>query len=213
MPFELGHPLGMPNNTAFQKEVLLAVLKLLEVPEGPVLEDFPEDVPVSGQHPTVLACPINISIEDTVGGTETERLCTAFKNEIISMRPWYDMAVKKRARTTVGVSGLDLAAIGEFICAFNKDNLPENPRQDISLANELRFTVEDLKAYYFEAVITQPGMEVSSARPLLDWFWRNTVAGKTLLAVGEVCAESEDESLQRIGNGLIANSKAVSSRN
>ncbi len=213
VPFELGHPLGMPNAPAFQKEVLLAALKLLEVPEGPVLEDFPKDAPVSSEQPTVLACPLNISIEDTTGGTEAERLCTAFKNEIMSMRPWYDMAVKKRVRTTVGVSGLEPGAIGDFVCSFTKDNVPGNPRQDISLADELRFTVEDLKAYYFEAITAQPGMEVSSARPLLGWFWQDTVAGKVLLAVGEVCAKSEDESLQRIGNGLIANSKTVSSRN
>jgi hypothetical protein len=203
----------MPNAPVFQKKVLLSALKLLEEPEGPVLEDFPEDAPVSSGQPVVLACPINIRIEDTAGGTEAEKLCTAFKNEIMSMRPWYDMAVKKRGRTTVGVSKLDPAAMGDFICSFTEDNVPENPRQDISLADELRFSVEDLKAYYFEAVTTQPGMEVSSARPLLGWFWKDTIAGKSLLAVGEVCTNSEDESLQRIGRGLITSSGTVSSRN
>ena len=78
---------------------------------------------------------------------------------------------------------------------------------------ELRFSVEDLKAYYFEAVTAQPGMEVSSAKPLLGWFWKDTVAGKTLLAVGESCTKSEDESLQRIGKGLIASSSTVSAKN
>ncbi len=213
VPFEFGHPLGIPNAPVFQKKVLLSVLRLLEAPEGPVLEDFPEDAPVSSAQPTVLACPVNIRIEDTAGGTETEKLCTAFKNEIMSMRPWYDMAVKKRGRTTVGISKLDLAAVGDFICSFTKDNAPENPRQDISLADELRFSVEDLKAYYFEAVTAQPGMEVSSARPLIGWLWKDTIAGKTLLAVGEVCTQSEDESLQRIGRSLIASSATVDYRN
>jgi hypothetical protein len=203
----------MPNNPVFQKGVLLSALKLLEVPEGPVLEDFPEDAPVSSEQSTVLACPVNITIEDTTVGTEAEKLCAAFKSEIMSMRPWYDMAVKKRARTTVGVSKLDPDAMGDFICSFTDSSVPENPRQDISLADELRFSVEDLKAYYFEAVTAQPGMEVSSAGPLLDWFWKDTVAGKVLLAVGESCTNGEDESLQRIGKGLIANSRTVSSRN
>ena len=203
----------MPNAPVFQKKVLLSALKLLEAPGGPVLEDFPEDAPVSNEQPTVLACPVNITIEDATGATETEKLCAAFKSEMMSMRPWYDMAVKKRGRTTVGVSKLDLAVMGDFVCSFVEGNLPENPRQDISLADELRFTVEDLKAYYFEAVTTQPGMEVSSARPLLGWFWKDTIAGKTLLAVGEVCTKSEDESLQRIGKGLIASSGTVSSSN
>lgn len=211
VPFELGHPLGMPNNPLFQKKVLLAALKLLEAPSGPVLEDFPEDIPVSNEQPAVLACPVNIRIEDTADGTEAEKLCAAFKNEIMSMRPWYDRAVKKRERTTVGVSKLNLAAMGDFICSFTEDNAPENPRQDISLADELRFSVEDLKAYYFEAVTAQPGMVVSSTKPLLGWFWRDTIAGKALLAVGESCLKSEDESLQRIGRGLVASSGAVSS--
>ncbi len=203
----------MPNASVFQKKVLLSALKLLEAPEGPVLEDFPEDAPVSSEQPVVLACPINIRIEDTASGTEAEKLCAAFNNEIMSMRPWYDMAVKKRGRTTVGVSKLDPVAMGDFICSFTGENAPENPRQDISLADELRFSVEDIKAYYFEAVTAQPGMDVSSARPLLSWFWKDTVAGKALLAVGESCTKSEDESLQRIGRGLITSSGTIISRN
>ncbi len=212
MPFELGHPLGAPNEPTFQKKVLLSALKLLEAPSGPVLEDFPEDIPISNEQPIVLACPINIRIEDMAGGTEAEKLCAAFKNEIMSMRPWNDMAVKKRGRTTVGVSKLDPTAIGDFICSFIEGNLPENPRQDISLVDELRFSVEDSKAYYFEAATAQPGMVVSSAKPLLGWFWRDTIAGKALLAVGESCLKSEDESLQGVGRGLVASSGAVSSR-
>ena len=206
VPFELGHPLGIPNDPVFQKQVLLAALKLLEVPEGPVLEDFSGDIPVSGEQTTVLACPVTITIEDTASGTETEQLCVAFKKEMVSMRPWYDMAVKKRARTTVGISKLDLGAMGDFICSFLDGNVPENPRQDISLAYELRFTVEDIKAYYYEAVTVQPGMEVSSTKPLSDWFWRDTIAGKTLLAVGEGCIKSGDESLQGYGRRLITSS-------
>ncbi len=213
VPFELGHPLGIPNDPVFQKKVLLAALQLLEAPEGPVLADFPEDAPVSSEQTTVLACPLNIAIEDSSGDTEMEKLCAAFKNEVMSMRPWYDMAVKQRARTTVGVSKLDPVAMGDFICSFVAGNVPENPRQDISLADELRFTVEDLKAYYFEAVTAQPGMKVSSAKPLLGWFWGDTIAGKTLLAVGEVCAESADEALQRTGRGLVAASGTASPRN
>ncbi|MFC2035070.1 hypothetical protein ACFLUJ_02985 [Chloroflexota bacterium] len=209
VPFEFGHPLGMPNAPVLQKRVLLSALKLLEAPMGPVLEDFPEDAPVSGEQPVVLACPINIHIEDAAGNTEEERLCAAFKNEIVSMRPWYDMAVKQRSRTTVGLSKLDLATMGDFICSFIEDTVPDNPRQDISLADELRFSVEDLKAYYFEAVTAQPGMKVSSAKPLLGWFWRDTIAGKALLAVAASCINTEDKTLQRVGKGMVASSGTV----
>ena len=49
VPFELGRPLGPPNDAAFQKRVLIAALKLLEASGGPVLEDYPEDAPGGGE--------------------------------------------------------------------------------------------------------------------------------------------------------------------
>ena len=45
--FELGRPLGVPDDPAFQKRVLLAALRLLDTDSGPVLEDFGEDAPAS----------------------------------------------------------------------------------------------------------------------------------------------------------------------
>ncbi len=46
VPFELGRPFGPPSDTAFQKRVILAALRLLERERGPVIiEDFPEDDP------------------------------------------------------------------------------------------------------------------------------------------------------------------------
>ncbi len=73
------------------------------------------------------------------------------------MRPWYDMAVKKRGRTTFGVSGLDLDTIGDFICTFLGGGVPENPRQDISLTYTLNLATDDIKAYYCEGITAQPG--------------------------------------------------------
>jgi hypothetical protein len=36
VPFELGRPLGVPNDAAWQTRVLQSALELIEVPEGPV---------------------------------------------------------------------------------------------------------------------------------------------------------------------------------
>jgi len=47
VPFELGRPLGIPNDPAFQRRILLATLQLFEAPSGPVLEDYPEDAPIA----------------------------------------------------------------------------------------------------------------------------------------------------------------------
>ena len=42
VPFELGHPLGAPNEPELQTRVLRGVLRLLERETGPVLEDWQE---------------------------------------------------------------------------------------------------------------------------------------------------------------------------
>lgn len=200
--FELGRPLGIPNDPSFQKRVLLATLKLLEAPDGPRLEDFPEDAPASPDEITVLSCPVNF-VQKGMDTGETEQLHAAFNREIISMRPWYDMAVKKRGRTTVGVSGINLEAIGDFIYSFLKGVEPENPRDDIPLAYTLKFAVDDLKAYYFEGITAQPGQESVSSQVLADWFWWETVAGKVLLAVKETGKTNEDDLMRTVSSKLI----------
>lgn len=206
--FELGRPLGLPNAPALQKRVLLAALKLLEAPNGPLLEDFPEDVPASADAVTTLACPVNfVQNESDLG--ETDQLCAAFNREMMAMRPWYDLAVEKHGRTTVGASRIDLDALGDFICSFLTDNEPENPRDDLSLAYTLKLAADDLKAYYNEGITAQPGQESASSRVLTDWFWGETVAAEVLLAVKKVCQKSEDRLTQIIGGGLIVPSAAA----
>lgn len=200
--FELGRPLGVPNDPAFQKQVLLAALELLEAPSGPVLEDFPEDAPVSKDQITPLAYPVNF-VQKEVNLTDTEQLCAALKREMVSMRPWYEMAVKKSGRTTVGVSGLDIATIGDFLCSFLEGGVPENPREDISLSYTLNLATDDLKAYYSEGITSQPGQESPSSKVLSDWFWGETLAAKVLLAIKEVCMKSEDGLMRIVGSMLI----------
>ncbi len=202
MPFELGRPLGVPSDAPFQTKVLLAALKLFEARSGPVLEDFPEDAPVSEDTDTVWACPLNLSTEKA-DLNSTEQLREAFKREMIQLRSWYDLAVKKRGRTTVGVSGLSLERISDFISAFLGGNIPENPRQDLPVGLMLRLAVDDLKAYYFEAVSAQPGHALPGSDTFADWFWGDTVAGKVLLTVRQSCAKSDDTMLQAVGMKLL----------
>lgn len=199
--FELGHPLGVPDNADFQKRVLLALLKLLEAPGAPLLEDFPEDAPESDEI-TILACPVNFT-QAAVETGETDQMQVAFRREMTAMRPWYDMAVAKRQRTTVGVSGIELEALCDFIYPFVKGEEPENPRDDMSLAYTLKLAVEDLKSYYIEGITAQPGQADTSSRVLRDWFWDETVAGKVLLAVKKFCEASTDETMKMIGSHFL----------
>lgn len=43
VPFNLGRPLGAPDDQDLQRRVLTAALSLLEAKHGPVLEGFPEE--------------------------------------------------------------------------------------------------------------------------------------------------------------------------
>ena len=171
-------------------------MNLLESPEGPILADYPEDAPPS-EGPATLACPISFPQLETES-SDVEKLRAAFMEEISHMRPWYDMAVKKRTRTTVGVAGLEPLALGNFIGAFLDGAMPESPREEIAPPALLKLGVEDLKAYYFEAVTAQPGQENADSQTLAQWFWRETVAGKVLVALRNAHKDSEDEMMQRV---------------
>jgi hypothetical protein len=200
--FELGRPLGIPNDPAFQKHVLLAALKLLEVRSGPVLVDYPKDAPPSHDIPTTLACPVYFAqAEDNL--SEVEQLCAVFRREFISLKPWYDMAIKKRGRTTVGISGIALDDVIDFLCSFLEGVVPENPRTDISLPYTLSLAVNDLKAYYYESITAQPGQESVSSSVLTNWFWCETVAGQVLFTIKKASKKSEDVLMQIVGNALI----------
>lgn len=187
--FEFGRPLGIPDDAAFQRWVLLALLTLFEATEGPVLHDFPEDAPEVGDDAMVLSCPVYYDRNEVEPG-ETDPLQTAFQREIKAMRPWYEMAVAKRHRTTVGASRIDLDALGDFIYTFVRGEEPENPCDDISLGLTMKLAVEDLKAYYIEGVTAQPGQSGASSEMLKDWFWGETVAGKVLLKLKKACEMS-----------------------
>jgi len=200
--FQMGHPLGTPDDPDFQKRVLTAVLGLLEAPgEPPVLVDFPEDEPENDEI-TVLSCPVNFAQSADESG-ETDPLQVSLRREMTAMRPWYDMAVSKRQRTTVGVSNIELEALGDFIYAFVKGEEPENPVKDTPLVYILKYAVEDLKSYYIEGITAQPGQSGASSQVLQDWFWEETVAGKVLLALKKVLEASPDKMTSMVGSHFV----------
>lgn len=197
VPFDLGRPLGPPGDADFQKRVLLALLSMFEKATGPVLDDFPEDEPETSGEIMVLSCPVDFTgaMEQSM---ETDPLLSAFRHEMMALRPWYDMGVARRQRTTVGVSGIDLEALGDFIYSFLEGAWPDNPRSDIPLEYTLKFAVEDLLSFYIEAITSQPGQEDVSGRALRKWFWDETEAAKVLLKLKEVCQSSPDESMSHM---------------
>ena len=115
VPFELGRPLGAPNDPGFQIKVIRTVLGLLEVSSGPILEDFPEEAPiVADDEEAVLACPYVPGEEKR----EPNRLSEDFVREINSLKPWYLEAKKKSAEEEFGVSQLGIDEIAQLFSSI-----------------------------------------------------------------------------------------------
>lgn len=193
VPFLLGRPFGAPNEPEFQRRVLRALLSLFERPTGPVLEDFPEDAPAIDAHEGDFACPVSFA----PASVKEEGLAQAMRNEIAQLAPWYDLAVRRRGRTTVGVSGMKVDEAASHAAAY-LDAEPRPPAVDGWTAGvALKRVCDDVKAYYYEAVAAQPGN--LSPQAIDNWFWRETAAAKVFLAIQRVCLKSSDESLQPLG--------------
>jgi hypothetical protein len=201
VPFELGRPLGAPNDPAFQTRVLTEALKLLEAFQGPVLKDFAEDVPQHHAYGGPPACPIDFQAR-TEPVSEVGQLLKAFKEEFSQMQSWYDLARQERGRTTAQTSGSDAEKLIDVITGFVEKRSLAVADEQISQGTALRTAVEDLKAYYLEAVSIQPGQPVDS-RSLADWFWGQTAAAQVIQKIREICKESRDDSLKHTTHALI----------
>ncbi len=163
--------------------------------------DYGEDAPPS-EGPTILACSVSFpQLADN--GSDVDMLRTNFMVEISHMQPWYDLALTKRTRTTVGVAGMEPHALGEFIGGFLEGNIPSSPREDLAPAAVLKLAVEDQKAFYFEAASAQPGQEKADSQTLAEWFWRETVAGKVFVALREAHIDTQDGMIQRVVGRLL----------
>lgn len=67
----------------------------------------------------------------------------------------------------------------------------------------LNFAVDDLKAYYYEAVSAQPGKGLPDASALESWFWQQTAVSRILFQINELCLESNDKMMQLVGKILL----------
>ncbi|HWS75863.1 MAG TPA: hypothetical protein VN324_12045 [Quisquiliibacterium sp.] len=205
VPFMLGRPLGAPDDPGFQREVLLAVLSLFEEPSGPVLRDFPRDAPASGasgeaQEDEGAACPVSFS-RPQPAGEGVPALAAALQEEIAQLRPWHDLATRRRGGTGIGVSGLSVEQAGAFLTSMLETRSPANPRADLSLGQMLKFAADDLRTFYEEAATAQPG-ELSAAA-LQRWVHLQTIAGEVLLAAHRAGLASEDSSVRLVAEKLL----------
>ena len=193
VPFMLGRPFGAPGEPGFQRKVLRPLLSLFERASGPVLEDFPEDAPAAEGQENGFACPVSFAAPTSAA----VGLAAKMQAEIANLAPWYDLAKRRRGRTTVGVFGATVADAARHVASY-VDGAPEPPpASGWSAGVAVKRACDDLKAYYYEAVAAQPGNLAPKA--IEEWFWRETAAAQAFLAIRQICLKSDDESLKPLG--------------
>lgn len=194
LDFPMGRPLGKPNDPDYQKKIIRAAFELLDKPSGPVLEDFPEVIPVKDGRMGYALPPELVLTTDDVG--DVDALLAEVQAEIDELRPAYEAAVAARGRTTVGASELAVSNLAPHIAAFVKGGRPGSPRKGLSPIPALKLVIEDLAAYYTEARTHRDGID--DIEELGKWFWEESKAGQLILWLEAVALESEDRVLRQI---------------
>jgi hypothetical protein len=183
VPFELGRPLGPPNHPDFQKDVLRSLLALFSRESGPVLEDYPHESPVTEEMDAVWSCPLPLPpLEEAA--TPGDALAQALRQEVGNLAPWYGESVRRRGRTTFGLSGLTadrMDEIAEFLARMAAGEDAEPPQGLTEpMPQAIRYMVDDVKAYYMEAVNEQPGAPPPGGARMWTWFYHETRMGEAL---------------------------------
>ena len=201
VPYPLGRPFGAPNDATVQTRVLRQALELLEAPSGPVLVDAIEP----GEHvveEVSWVCPVSFASPDA----EDVGLGTRVTREMAQLRPWYDLGLERRGRTTVGLSSLPVDESAEMLSRYIARQTP--PTDDaIAEADSLRWSAGDLKSYYLEAATAQPGTD--AAAQLESWFWGDTAAGELLKQLREVCLAHDDPGVRDVGDFMLMSEEYV----
>jgi hypothetical protein len=211
VPFELGRPLGVPNDPAFQKRVMHAAFELLDAQRGPILVDYPEDVPAASaaldaESMNGMVCPVDFPAPPDATAPSSE-IGRALLSEVAALEPWYDFAVTRRGRTTVGPSGLSIVEAAKYVAAFLEDQATGCPRDDMPAARVLKLAYEDLKAYYTEAITAQPGY--ASSKRVEDWLFGETVLGAALWRLRDICLAAEDKPYGYLGRNSVVPDRQI----
>ncbi len=204
VPFPLGRPLGAPDQPDFQRDVLLSSLRLLETAAETTLTDYPHDAPTSGDDP--WACAVALAPPEPSDATEALR--DQLIAEIRQLAPWHAESVKRRGRSTVGVSGATLDQV-EDLAALLADVATgaEPPDGEINWSHpmpvRLKFASDDLRAFYHESATAQPGAKYPTDADLNDWLFNQTLLGTVLRQIVGRMSQSDDRRVAGLVIGMI----------
>ncbi|MGI9477359.1 MAG: hypothetical protein ACR2PI_11695 [Hyphomicrobiaceae bacterium] len=198
VPFELGRPMGEPDDAAFQHRVLAATLDLLDRDTGPVIADYPEEAGGTtddGMEGWVCPMPARAS------PNAAEDPAATLLAEIASLRQWHDLFQERRGRTTVGACPVEVEDIARGLVAMLDGSTDAGRIGGLDPAQFVKLGSEDIKAFYTEAALAMPGSK--SSQEIADWLWGETELARVLFALKNTCIESDDPKLQTVGNVVL----------
>jgi hypothetical protein len=195
VPYPYGRPLGLPDDPELQHRVIQAALALFDAASGPVLVDFPDE-----------GAPGDLSLPQASDTSPVADMRADVAFEVTTLRPYYEQWLTTHdGRTAVGLSGVDqrrFRGAVRFLEAFARGDdadLPERPRE-ASREQFLRWVVDDLKAFYFEArMAQQPG---ATYQELYSWFWGETALANLLRTVRDRMKSSGNPALDQVAFGI-----------
>jgi hypothetical protein len=183
VPFELGRPFGPPNHPEFQKDVLRSLLALFSREAGPILEDYPHESPLTEEADEAWSCVLPLPPLETAG-SPAEAVRQTLLQEVGNLAPWYAESVRRRGRSTFGLSGASVDQMDEIANFLARLAAGEDPSPPQGLTEPmpqaLRFMVDDVKAYYMEAANEQPGPAAPGGVRMWRWFYHETRMGRVL---------------------------------
>jgi hypothetical protein len=177
-----------------QHRVIAAALDLLEKPAGPLLVDFPEEE-APEQLPQASLVP-----------RRSTPVTPDPADEVTALRAFYERWVEEHhGRTAVGLCGIPQRrwrGVIRFLQAYARGeaaDLPERPAQ-VALPQFIRYCVDDIKAFYYEARMTQrPDV---SETDLHTWFWGDTAIGQLIPTVAQRMNATADPVMKAIAYGI-----------
>ena len=185
VPFPLGRPLGAAGDPAFQHRVIAAALALLDRPEGPVLEDFPEPAPDDGAGEP-WSCPVRFARP-----ADGQDVASAARAELAGLVTWHELAIRRRDRTAADTSGLAVGQCLELVIDACRTGHTDDVRR-------LKAAVEDLKTHYVEAVTARPGIPPAGAADAM--LWNESALGRLLRQLAARGSESDDAAMRFLAN-------------
>ncbi len=195
VPFELGRPLGPPNQPEFQIAVLRALLGLFAQAAGPVIGDYGVEAPASSDGGEPWSCVLPLP-PLPAAASPTERREQVLQAEVGFLAPWYGEAVQRKGRTAYGLSGIEAERapeLADFIAAWASGESPEPPAGAVDrMPAALRSTVDDLKSFYLEAAAVQPGKSATTAYEMNRWLYHDTRFGEALYDIRDRFAAAAD---------------------